>query len=290
MRLERHSRTRKIGGNIHKYYIQCQEKSDWIQDPFAMDVNQERAIVQAILKDGLRRKNQKIVVKIGTNEMLQKEYKIGEVIKNIPGFIRFICTMKCKDNLRRYRGDKIATICSKNPSDPEMNLLIMPYYEIGSVRKYPWERHPEQFRSALTQLFLSLYIAFIQEGFIHNDIHIDNILLSQTKKETIEYILPNGRHLNVPTHGIRIHIMDFEYAFLPVDRQEVHALLNDYRRIIYDIRFTTNLESPILYALEERLFHTITLDKIEDIIEMINSIDKIEKRQPPKLVYDVKLI
>lgn len=288
MRLERHSRTRRIGGNSHKYYIQCQEKSDWIQDPFAMDVNQERAIVQAILKEGIQRK--KIVVKIGTQPTLLKEYKIGEILKNIPGFIRFICTMKCHDNLGKYRGAKIATVCSENPSDPEMNLLIMPYYELGSVRQYPWERDLEQFKSVFTQIFLSLYIAFIKEGFIHNDIHLDNILLSHTKKETINYILPNGRHLNVPTHGIRIHIMDFEYAFLPVERSEIHALLNDYRRILNDLRFSTNIDSKQLNDLEQSLFQPMTLEQIEVWIGRIGFITQIEKRPPPKLVYNVKVI
>lgn len=279
MRLERHSWSGRFGGALHKYYIHCKESS--IQHPSSLHINNERAIIKALLEDGIRRKNQHIVIKIGPSETLKKEYLIGQILKYIPGFIRYICAMTCNDDLTRYSEDPQAKICHGSSTDPMMNVIIMPYFNIGSVRTYDWINHLNQFKSALKQIVLSLYFAFSQHGFLHNDIHLDNVLLSHTQKETIHY----DNIFNIPTYGIRIQIMDFDKSFIPVDRNEVRALFYDYRRVLLDIEFAAKLEFEQLHTMQRYVEESASLDRIQGLLQFIDNIQSIRKKQPPRLEY-----
>ena len=287
-------RRRQLGGNINKVYLQCKDPHDtnlWIQSVSAMDVNQERAIVQALINDGVTGKNQQIVVKLGTSPFIRKEYEIGNRIKVIPGFIRFICSMECPDDLNRYKG-RITRICtSETDSSENVNVLIMPFYEWGTVRKYPWESHPTRFVSCLKQIVLSLYVAFIKYGFIHTDIHMDNVLLSGTKKNTIKYELPSGHVIQVPTHGIRIHIMDLENSFMSVDINETSVFWRDMDRVMTDIKHAGRFEFSQLHELcvftEMRLRGNPPLFGVWEFINIIDTITDVHIQPPPRLLtYD----
>jgi serine/threonine protein kinase len=280
MKLERYSGTGRFGGALHKYYIQCNESS--IQNPTSLHINNERAIVKALLEDGMQRKNQRIVVKIGPSETLKKEYTIGQTLKHIPGFIRYICAMTCNDNLTRYSENPHAEICRGSSIDPRMNVIVMPYYPLGSFRTYDWVSHPEQFKSALKQLFLSLYLAFVQYGFLHNDIHLDNVLVSRTQKQSIRY----NETDTIPTNGIRIQIMDFDKSFISVARTEVHALFYDYRRILLDIEFAAKIEFDALHEMQSYVQDSKSLERIPELLQRVDTIVSIRKKQPPRMEYN----
>lgn len=280
MKLERYSGTRRFGGALHKYYIQCKELS--IQHPTSLHINNERAIVKALLEDGMGRKNQHIVVKIGSSDTLKKEYTIGQTLKHIPGFIRYICAMTCNDNLTRYSENPHAEICRGSLTDSKMNVIVMPYYNLGSIRTYDWVNHPDQFKSTLKQLFISLYLAFVQYGFLHSDIHLDNVLLSRTQKQSIRY----NETYTIPTNGIRIQIMDFEKSFISVARTEVRALFYDYRRILLDIEFAAKLEFDALHEMQSYVQDSTSLERIPGLLQKVDEITSIRKKQPPRMEYN----
>lgn len=299
MLLHRRSDTRRVrgpplrGGGADKYYVTCKDPSDtssWIQQPFAMDVSNERAIVKAMIDDGRARKNQHVVVKVGPSATIRKEYAVGEAVKGVPGFVRFICAMQCEDDLERYRRNPRAGVCSHAASDPLMNVLVMPYFALGSVRAYAWERHPERLRSCLAQLVLSLFVAFARHGFVHNDIHLDNVLLSETRKAEIEYDLPDGAQVRVPTHGVRIHVMDFGNAFIPVERRQTGALFRDYDRVISDLMFAARLrfdQLPELSAFTRaRAWSDPPLSDVGGLLAIIGRIAAVERQPEPTLQYN----
>jgi len=119
------------GGGLDKYFVKCKDPNNtdsWLQNPFSMDVNNERAIVSALIHDGYARHNQKVVIKVGKSELIRKEYQIGERLKNVPGFIRYICAMQCHDDLEKYKKNAAFSICSKETHNDLMNVLIMPYH------------------------------------------------------------------------------------------------------------------------------------------------------------------
>jgi hypothetical protein len=157
----------------------------------------------------------------------------------------------------------------------------MPYFNLGSIRTYDWVHYPDQLKSALKQLILSLYFAFIQHGFLHNDIHLDNVLISRTQKQIISY---NDTYA-ISTNGIRIQIMDFDKSFMPVERTEVRALFYDYRRVFLDIEYAAKLEFDQLHSIQSYVQESASLEKIPDLLQRIDGIQSIRKKQPPRMEY-----
>ena len=55
-------------------------------------------------------------------------------------------------------------------------FLFMPYYKFGSLVQYEPE-NLEQIISLINQVLAATYLAFQKLGFLHNDLHIGNILV-----------------------------------------------------------------------------------------------------------------
>lgn len=231
------------------------------------------------------RTKKKAVVKIGSADTIRKEYRIGDVIKDIPGFIHFICLMTCNDNLTRYKVDRNSMICSNNPNDRLKNVLVMPLIPLGSFRKYSWHNNDvNQFKHCMKQLFMSLYFAFMKHGFLHTDIHLDNVLLKRTRKQFITY----GED-NIPTSGLEVCIMDFENAFMPIDINQTHLFFQDIARIIYDIRLTMMLRFNTFQALEMHINKCMSADiqiDIKTLLSFVDGIQSIEKEEIKVLQYN----
>lgn len=61
-----------------------------------------------------------IIVKIGKSETIEREYRISQLLANIPCFIKYLCYFSCKNNLKD--GDKL-------------NILLMKKY-ISDIKSY----------------------------------------------------------------------------------------------------------------------------------------------------------
>lgn len=61
----------------------------------------------------------------------------------------------------------------------------------------------------LTQVLFALTFAQRTLGFVHNDLHSNNIMYVKTDKEFIKYKL-DGKIIKVPTYGVVLKIIDFE--------------------------------------------------------------------------------
>ena len=289
-RLYKRSEQNQRGG-AEKYYIKCGNPTEAFKDPHGLDVNKERAIVRALMDDGSVGANRRIVVKIGASETINKEYTYGEQLQSIPGFIKFICRMKCHDAIERYKSRaSVATVCTENEKDPMVNIIVMPFYPLGSARAYDWIKRPDQFKSCVLQIVLSLREAFTRCGFLHVDIHLDNVLLSHTSKQTITYVIGDDTY-PVSTHGIRIHIMDFERAMMPVDARHSHSFYGDIERIFQDIKYAMKLRfdtlKPILDLLAARSFYDAPMKDLMDvIIPLIEAITAVRIDDVRPITYD----
>ena len=88
---------------------------------------------------GLLDERKKIVVKVGTISILQKEYRIGKQLfeSKLPNFIDFYCLLECKNKLSKVNVG--TTICNNTETD-DIGGLIMPLYSLGEIEKYKWNR------------------------------------------------------------------------------------------------------------------------------------------------------
>jgi hypothetical protein len=70
---------------------------------------------------------------------------------------------------------------------------------------------PEQWSSILMQIIMTLIAYQKLFGFTHNDLHTNNIMFIETKKEYLYYTY-NGKHYRVPTFGKIFKVIDFGRA------------------------------------------------------------------------------
>jgi len=294
VKLYKQSSNRKnkfIGGiETEKYFIECKPTRDiekWLTQTNPIDIKKERAIIEALLQDERFQKDLKVIVKMSESKTIEKEYDIANKLKNIPGFILFICKMSCKDNLDRYIHKNIK-ICSQNDTDHLYNLLIMPYISGGSMRVYNFIDKPDKLISCLSQLIVSLFLAFKEHGFLHTDIHLDNVLLRKTKKINIKY-----NDIEIKSEGLQICIMDFDLSFIGVDiKQNISLFYKDIQKIFYELDYKMKLEftnqKEIMKLIEFKINNTASTLKLDvnDILELVKNITYVNKQPEPTLKYN----
>lgn len=278
---------RKQSGGVsdEKYYIQCDPSQ--IHSTEFVEWNDRRAILKALLSQKSQIRNRDIVVKLGLSESLLKEYQYGAVLKTIPGFINFICLFQCHDDPETYKHPfKDIPLCQGNADTPRVYGLVMPYLSLGSFRDYSgWVEHPQRFRACFLQLVWSLYEAYTEHGFIHNDIHLNNVLIRRTKKNAVTY-----KHTTLPTEGFSITVMDFGNSLMPVaQKQNTHFFWKDMQRILMDISYEMKLSFSSLKPMELFLANRSSIPSHEEsslkgdfhtFIKWIEGIQNIQKEAP----------
>jgi serine/threonine protein kinase len=143
-------------------------------------------IVEAIMCES----NTRVVVKIGEKNNIDKEYDINFQLKHLKGFVRYICKFSCKDNLDKYISKENPNInggmCEPNGKD-QTNAIIMPYYELKSMINYPWNKENfNLFKKLVKDTIKILLDANAELGFLHNDVHLENIMLKKNNHDEIQ--------------------------------------------------------------------------------------------------------
>ena len=92
--------------------------------------------------EGLLNNNIQVVVKISVNkEMNEREYLINEQLSSYKHFVRYICKFSCNDDLKKYMEKVIQEegFCKENGPEKTYSI-IMPYYRLGNILKYSWDK------------------------------------------------------------------------------------------------------------------------------------------------------
>lgn len=236
----------KRGGST-KYYIDCNkysENTDEIQIEGILqeknDISVLRAVVSGRTDDTIHRKYRHIVVKIDrVDKTNRKEYTIGERLfqMHIPGFMRYICIFPCYDTTPH---DVSGRICQAEPIEKNCkDVLVMPHLSEGSIDTYPWDESTLPIlKCLLMQTVMSTLVAYTNVGFIHNDLHLGNILIRKTKKNEIDYVLGKDQY-SIPTMGYKIVIADFGNSMIHVQEKDQlfywFDLLNVFSRVNLDL-------------------------------------------------------
>jgi hypothetical protein len=94
-------------------------------------------------------------------------------------------------------------------SDVPVQLTIMEKCEGTLYELMSKEPNTTKHMAWLSQVLFALTFAQRTFGFVHNDLHSNNIVYTQTDKEYLLYKI-DGQAFKVPTHGYVIKIIDFE--------------------------------------------------------------------------------
>jgi hypothetical protein len=262
-------------GNGDKYYIDCsQYNSDSIQ-PESLIQNknlryQETTILQAVATDNfIQQHHRRVVVKIGRNtektpnpdneDMSHKEFRIGKSLEKFTGFLKYICLFSCFDdsigkfgnndtNRRPFTGK----ICNADEKTNEnlKYVLVMPYIKDGSVANHNWTtENINVLKNIIIHTVLSIATAFYHIGFIHGDLHLDNVLLKKTKITNYEYFFTPEITINAHLTGHKPVIMDFEKA--QTGSRDLYLFWSDLHQFTKNIDGMENKSNQRVFWKEE---------------------------------------
>ena len=219
-----------------KYFISmCQQHvtdddpttKDWLTVSKTLKLTNEydkSRVLLGVLQD------RDVVVKIGDDYNIKNEFEIGRVlrIKQVKGFIKFICFFECNDNFTKYHGKQRGMpLC--NGKGSSMKIIVMPNYPMKSMGSYDWVSWQlNTFKSCCKQVMFISFVNFHLHGFIHGDLHLNNVLLKK-KKANMEYVVENERFV-VKRYGVGVVLMDFENARFGNPKSA-----NDVQDFYYDI-------------------------------------------------------
>jgi serine/threonine protein kinase len=176
----------------------------------------------------------KVVVKITKNLDLLRIKYINYLVQQLPNFPKVYCVLECDENESNFDANylKVNGFCNKSSDKFKIILEIMKLYP-NKLSEYKNKLSIEQIKPILKQLFYALIYAFELRGFIHGDLHIENILINKQKKE-LTYIIKNNKYkLNIDEECI---IMDFDKS-ITYDKQYMNLIdFNETLTLIYSIQ------------------------------------------------------
>jgi hypothetical protein len=289
----------------NKYHINCGELE---KNPSSISIILEKVIknkndvtiLESIIKDkSIISKQKHIVVKIGkVNKTIEKEYHIGRKLEEnqIYGFIVYMCLFVCFDDTYQKidMNNSMLSLCSaSNGKENKKAILVMPFIQEGSVKNFNWF-NGDKFnilKSIIKQSVISLTLAYNKCGFIHNDLHLDNILLKKTKKQTIEYQI-DGNEITIKTFGYKAIIMDFDSSMINIDNKSTNGyeyfwknIYNIISRLETDLKnkqndsiSVSNMKQIVTYILDQK---SINIFKLLEMIDMM----QFTVLEPPKTLY-----
>jgi hypothetical protein len=215
-----------------------------------------------------------VVIKISNSETILREYDISQLLNNKNTtfniddkykyltinsyFIKYLCYFNCKNNIKNIINN--SSICS---NDGELlNILIMKKYNLGSIKKYNWNF--DNFNILITlikQIIYALYSAFINYGFIHNDVHFGNFLIRN-----------NNSQYNVI-------IIDFENSLFDFSKiNNIIVLYQNYKQILNNILLELNIITFNIDLVLNYIDININNNTIFDINYLLELTDNIKMK------------
>jgi len=199
--------------------------------------------------EGILDKSTDVVVKIADkSEDIQREYDMYSqlVHHRIQGIVHYYCYFECNDDLRQSD-----TLC-QGPGD-SMRVLVMEYIRNKSFALHRWRSSSiEAIKSVIKQTLCISLDAYVKFGFVHGDLHCNNILLKRTESVSpLIFEFPEINHkISIDLHGFKAKLMDFEFS---KTQQPVQAFFKD---------LLLNLGTSLLRYMTENVRTPIKLNEI----------------------------
>ncbi len=181
----------------------------------------------------------KVIVKITKGEKGNIIIEANKIVKNMPNFIQTYSGFTCLENYELLFDSRIETqlidIVNQKQLGAEDNnkiitLEIMKKYKNGSLSTLQNKLNIKQVVNILQQLTLAQIHVYSKTGFLHNNLHLGNILIHKVKK---------------PTHII----YEFKIGYLRND--EINVLSNFIIPLISDFNESSIYKKECDFTLEE---------------------------------------
>lgn len=239
--------------NNKQYIIPTKKWLKPVEKFITNDINTEGLLIVSKFID-----NEDVIVKI-TQEKRDDVVEINKVIKNLPNFIETYCSFVCLENFNSISNEYINanSFCDviDNDNNKVITLEIIKKYKNGSLFKFQNKLNKNQVVNILEQLLLAQIHAYSKVGFVHNDLHLGNILIHKLKKpiET-KYEFQTDSHIKteiiVASNFITPIISDFNESI--IYKKDNNLSLDDYKKQITLCKNINKTFNQCLLLLKEQ--------------------------------------
>lgn len=229
--------------------------------------------------EGLFNKRTNVVIKISDNsEEIEKEWYTFQKAKEfqLPGILEYYCYFTCADSVLNFTptNQNKANIC--NGPGNSLKVLVMEYIKNPSFKRFQWI-NIDIFRSCFKQVILTLLEGFLLCHFIHGDMHLDNALLKNTTRSTINYPTVG---IELPLHGYAVKLMDLEDGSVNEGRP-ILDFFKDIQKFVGKmagdlISFINITQIQAIYIVVEKWVSNETPTDPRIVMQLLDMIDHIE--------------
>ena len=216
-----------------------------------------------------------IVLKISFIDSIKKEYNFAFQLTELPNFIKYHYIFEsnnteenilCFNDIKNIINNNFIRLDYK---EEPIGLLIMNYYKLGSIGKYEWNEYNFNIlKNVLTQVAFAILYAYEKTKFIHNDLHIDNIVLKPKSVNNINY-----GDCDLPIDVYEVIIMDFEKSTINNKENKLMYIISDLRKLLNNVLYMSKSNITIVYnelkltTLIKGVFNKKYYNIIKDIID-----------------------
>lgn len=265
------SNSAQRSNSSYKITIDCQariknedpETRDWLE---LTDKFDHQSADYAIFK-GLLEKSRRIVAKIAFRTATHTtEFEVAKKLEllNLPTLLKYFCKFVCLDNHQSLNYSK-RYLCKK--SGDTIHVILMPYVEGGQIDQGKWNRENfNELKQIMKHILYTLLYAAREMGFIHNDLHVGNILLKKTSRKEIEY----GDIGSLKVEGYMPVLMDYDKAYF--SKENSWLVYNDLFRIFS--LFSTELPLTLDTGVIQKSLSSLLSKRVEPSIEICKGLCK----------------
>jgi thiamine kinase-like enzyme len=238
--------------------------NNWLK-PLAVFHESSNLIMESELTNEIKKENVIVkVTKFENNNNLLKTEEIYNIIKESKHIVKIYCFINCNENKINLTNEykDILGFCTRdtiNDDNIKINLEIMKKYK-HSLNRYEKKCNLETVKIILKYLLNMQYELYYKYGFIHNDIHLGNILIEKTDDHVTNFI---SYDLDLPSEIINtiqvkistkfnLYLTDFEYSLVLKKSlyPEIMTFLKDKSNIKKDNTLSRNLYNTFEACLE----------------------------------------
>lgn len=220
---------------------------------------------------------EKVIVKITKEKKENIIIEANKIVKNMPNFIQTYCSFTCLENYgllfdSRIETNLVATQLGAEDNNKIITLEIMKKYKNGSLSTLQNKLNIKQVVNILQQLTLAQIHVYSKTGFLHNNLHLGNILIHKVKKPThiiYEFNTNSFRNeeINVLSDFIIPLISDFNES--SIYKKEYDFTLEEFRKQFTLCKNIYNTFNQCLLLLNQQDYIRIMklIEEKEDYID-----------------------
>lgn len=224
--------------------------NNWLK-PLELLHKTSNLIMSSELTNDIKKEN--VVVKVTKWNQLLNTEKIYNIIKESKYVIDIYCFITCNENhnniLNEYKD--VLGFCSRdiiNDNNITINLEIMKKYK-HTLKRYENKCNLETVKIILQYLLDIQFELFEKYGFVHNDIHLGNIIIEKCDKYLKEFntFLPTAKELN-----FKLYLTDFEDSLIFKKSlfPEIELFLSNKQKLVNQNTFMQSLYNTFESCLE----------------------------------------